>query len=161
MAINYSLSARLSKPNDKNSEKKVYATLQAREVIDKQALALHMAEHTSAFTQGELEGIITDLAKCIKEQLLDGNQVHLEPLGKIYLTVRKQTPSDDASVYSTAGMTVAVKMKADQALQYDINNHARFEYTTTRKQQAANKKLEKQKVNQKLGASATSGSEEP
>ena len=67
MAINYSLSARLSKPNDKNSEKKVYATLQAREVIDKQALALHMAEHTSAFTQGELEGIISEITARMTE----------------------------------------------------------------------------------------------
>ena len=51
MALNYSLGARLSKPNDKNSEKKVYATLQMRELIDIDALAEHMASHNTQFSK--------------------------------------------------------------------------------------------------------------
>ncbi len=157
MAILYSLSARHSKPNDKNSEKKVYATAQAREVVDKTALAQHMSQHTSAFSQGELEGIITDVVNCIQEQLLEGNQVLLEPLGKFYLTLKSEGV-DDASVFSAANIrAVRVRFKPQTRLKYNVLNNASFEFASTRTQQASAKKQEKQRINVKLAAQSGEG----
>ena len=157
MAILYSLSARLSKPNDKNSEKKVYATAQAREVIDKAALAQHMSQHTSAFSQGELEGIITDVVGCIQEQLLEGNQVLLEPLGKFYLTLKSEGV-DDAATFSAANIkAVRVRFKPQTGLKYNVLHNASFEFASTRTQQASAKKQEKQRINVKLASQSGEG----
>ena len=162
MALNYSLGVRLSKPNDKNSEKKVYATLQAREVMDIDALAEHMASHNTQFSQGVIKGIVEDAVTCIVELLKEGNHIVLSPLGKIFLTCKSEGV-DDASTFSPAAniRRINVRLQADPSVKYRVNQNPRYELVSSRKGQAAQKKAEKQALNVKIGASATTEPSEP
>ena len=158
MALCYSLGVRLSKPNDKNSEKKVYATLQMRELVDIDALAEHMASHNSQFSKGVIKGIVEDTVSCVVEMLKDGNHVELGPLGTLRLTCKSEGV-DDASTFNPASNMVRInlRLKPNATTLARIRNGVAYEYVSTRKQQAAARKQEKQALNVKIGASAPAG----
>jgi len=161
MAINYSLTARLSKPNDKNSEKKVYAQAQTREVMELEDLADHIQAHGSPYTADIILGVSRKLVSCVCEQLLEGNKVSLGRLGAFYVSLKSEGV-DDASTFNPADNIKALKVRWTPAPDFrNLLGRAHFEYVTTRKQQAAQKKLEKQQLNVKLGASATPEPSEP
>ena len=50
MAINYSLTARLSVPTDKSSEKRIYAIAQYNNLLTLKELSAHIAGHGSPFS---------------------------------------------------------------------------------------------------------------
>ena len=151
MALNYSLGVRLSKPNDKSSEKKVYATLQMRELVDIDALAEHMTQHNSQFSKGVIKGIIEDAVSCVVELLKDGNHVELGPLGKLRLTCKSEGV-DDASTFNPSDniKSISLRLSPDTVTLARIRNGISFEYVTSRKQQAAARKQEKQALNVKI-----------
>lgn len=50
------------------------------QTLDLDALAKHMAEHNTPYSQGVIRGVFTDMVKCIKEQLLEGKNVKIDDL---------------------------------------------------------------------------------
>ena len=74
--INY---VRVLRKNLQNLEapKKTYAVAQSRDEMDIQALAKHMAEHQSPFSQGVIAGVLTDFASHVAELILDGHIINL------------------------------------------------------------------------------------
>ena len=156
-SIPYSLSARLSKPNDKNSEKKVYATLQTNETVDKVLLARHMREHGSSLSQGTLEGVVTDLGGCIAEMLLAGHSVNLHPLGKFHLTASCEG-ADSADEFSPSAITLNVRFTPDQELVAEVNTRAEFTQQATRELQAQARKDARQAADETIGGNSGSGS---
>ncbi len=50
------------------------------ETLDLNALAKHMASHSSPYSEGVVRGVLTDMVKCIKEQLLEGKNVKIDNL---------------------------------------------------------------------------------
>ena len=52
---------------------KWYAYPKAMSTIDLEGLASHMTEHNTPFSKGTIYGVLCDMVKCIKEQLLAGN----------------------------------------------------------------------------------------
>ena len=92
------------------------------------------------------------MVSCIQEQLLEGNLVLLEPLGKFYLT-QDSEGVDDAVTFSAAKIRVVrVRFKPQNRLKYKVMNHTSFKLANTRTQQASAKKQEKQRINVKLAA---------
>jgi hypothetical protein len=55
--------------------------------ISKAELAEHMHEHNAIYSQGLVEGILTDAAKCIRELVLRGYVVKIDNLGLFKATV--------------------------------------------------------------------------
>ena len=151
MALNYSLGARLSKPNDKNSEKKVYATLQMRELIDIDALAEHMASHNTQFSKGVIKGIVEDTVSCVIEMLKEGNHVELGPLGTLRLTCKSEGV-DDAATFNPADniKRINLRLSPNAIALARLRTGVSYEFVTSRKQQAANRTTKINRVRVRL-----------
>jgi predicted histone-like DNA-binding protein len=159
--IDYSLGPRLSKPNDKESEKKVYPYPQARKVLTLQELSRHIASHGSPYTRDVIVGVATALVDCIQEQLLEGNKVQVGELGNFYLTFTSEGV-EDANSFNPQDHIQAVNVRWECGMGFtDLKGQAEFHYVASRKQQAQARKLEKEAVNEAIGAPSggnTSGS---
>lgn len=155
--IPYSLGIRPTNPSDKDSEKKIFAYAQA-ETVNTRQLANHWAAHTSSFSKGECVGIIEDLCAEIQEMLLEGHAVYLEGLGKLYITLSSEGV-DDAEKFSPAAhiRRVNVRFAADKAFLGTINATAQYELVTSREQQAAALKAQKEAITTELGGGSDGG----
>ena len=60
---------------------KYYARVEYKGTLSKADLAEHMHEHNAIYSQGLVEGILTDAAKCIRELALQGFVVKIDNLG--------------------------------------------------------------------------------
>jgi hypothetical protein len=60
---------------------KYYARVEYKGTLNKADLAEHMHEHNAIYSQGLVEGILTDAAKCIRELALQGYVVKIDNLG--------------------------------------------------------------------------------
>ena len=60
---------------------KFYARVEYKGTLSKADLAEHMHEHNAIYSQGLVEGILTDAAKCIRELALQGYVVKIDNLG--------------------------------------------------------------------------------
>ena len=60
---------------------KYYARVEYKGTLSKADLAEHMHEHNAIYSQGLVEGILTDAAKCIRELALQGYVVKIDNLG--------------------------------------------------------------------------------
>ncbi len=67
--------------NDKSTVDKMwdYRTV-SFETIDIDALAKHMSNHNTPYSQGCIRGMLKDMCDCIKELLLDGKKVKIGDL---------------------------------------------------------------------------------
>lgn len=59
---------------------KYYARVEYKQTLDIKAMAKHMAEHNTPFSEGTISGILKDFVKCIREQCLNGNTVKIDDL---------------------------------------------------------------------------------
>ena len=50
------------------------------ETIDLEALAKHMSQHNTPYSQGTIHGVLKDMVSCIRELLLDSKKVKLDDL---------------------------------------------------------------------------------
>ena len=60
---------------------KYYPRVEYKGTMSTLQLAKHMSEHTTSFSKGEINGMLTDLVSCIKELCLLGYVVKIEDLG--------------------------------------------------------------------------------
>ena len=60
---------------------KYYARVEYKGTLSKADLAAHMHEHNAIYSEGLVEGILTDAAKCIRELALQGYVVKIDNLG--------------------------------------------------------------------------------
>ena len=69
---------------NKNEDSKVYGKWFAypliEETLDLDDLSKHMASHNSPYSEGVIHGVLKDMVKCIKEQLLEGKNVKIDDL---------------------------------------------------------------------------------
>ena len=155
--INYSLGLRKSNPSEKNSEKKVYAYAQARQVIDIMALARHIQVHGSPYTRDIIVGVLTKAVDCIREQLLEGKKVNLGEMGSFYCTISSEGV-DSADEFNPSAHIKSVNVRWDRGHEFeDLLAEAEFNYVTTREQQAKARKEEKAAINTELGVTPTEG----
>ena len=155
--MKYSRAARLSKPNEKTSEKKIYAVAQSDETINLNHLATHMAEHTSPFSVGTIKGVLADAVGCIVELLCQGKRVQLEGLGTFFTSL-KSTGADSADEFSAQNITAVVPHIAfDKATWDGMRSKVDFELVATRELQAQAKKEHAQSLDQTVGSTGTGG----
>ena len=155
--IPYSLGARKSKPNAQNSEKKVYAYVQSEENVGMAALAQHMTNHNSVYSPGTIYGVLTDMASCIKELLLEGNRVTLDGLATFYLTLKSDGAASADSFSDAMIKRVNIRTSIDPQFRDDVNSKAQFEKVASRQMQAQSIKENKQSVDETVSASVTGG----
>ena len=157
-SIRYSLAPRLSNPTDKNSEKKIYATVQSRETVGLDAIAEHMLEHGSPFTEGCIVGVLKDLKNCMAELLMEGFSVNIPGFERIYLTATC-SGADSVEDFTTASIQkLNLRADFDAALEAKINANVEYEYCMTREAEAAAKKAHKEEVQAEQGGTSSNGS---
>ena len=154
--INYSLAARPSIPGDKNSEKKIYATAQARQVLSLGEFARHIASHGSPYTRDVIVGVIAGVSDCLRELLLEGYKVSLGDLGSFYLSFNSQSV-DDVEDFNPQTHINKVLVRWDKGKTFgDLKSEASFEYVMTREEQAKAKKAAKEAL---LSGTSNNGDE--
>ena len=69
---------------NKNEDSKVFGKWFAypviEETLDLDDLSKHMASHNSPYSEGVIHGVLKDMVRCIKEELLDGKNVKIDDL---------------------------------------------------------------------------------
>ena len=78
--VRYSVTLRKN-PMDENEPKKAYANLQLTGVLNINQLAQHIQDHNTVYSLGTIVGVITEMASCIRELLMQGFKVDLGALG--------------------------------------------------------------------------------
>ncbi len=146
MAINYSLGVRIASPTKPELGNKTYPTAQYKTLLSANDLAEHMAEHNSKYNKGDILAVITQLASCIREQLLLGNKVEIGDLGAFSVTLISKG-ADNAEAFSVENISdVKVRWSPSGKLKNLIND-ASFQFVATRAAQAETRAAEKQKMN--------------
>ncbi|MBR1683294.1 MAG: hypothetical protein IJ700_08095 [Bacteroidaceae bacterium] len=140
-------------PAHPDEPEKAYASLQLNGVLDINALAAHMADHNSIYTKGTIVGVITDMCHCIKEAITEGNAVTLGDLGRFTPSINSEgalatTDQDGNPVTAMEAFTEAnikqvnVNYELGAGLDFRRDDFD-FEFTTSRKAQAAAKRAQK------------------
>lgn len=78
--VRYSVSLRKN-PMDEQEPKKAYANLQLTGVLNINQLAQHIQDHNTVYSLGTIVGVITEMASCIRELLMQGFKIDLGALG--------------------------------------------------------------------------------
>ena len=79
--------SKVTETSESEQAGKLYARVSYKQVLDVQAMARHMAEHNTMFSEGSITGILIDFVKCVREQVLNGNTVKIENLAIFKATV--------------------------------------------------------------------------
>ena len=82
------------------------------ETLDLNALAKHMASHSSPYSEGVVRGVLTDMVKCIKEQLLEGKNVKIDDLAIFSLGIKNKLMADTEEEFTVSKNIEGVKLKA-------------------------------------------------
>ena len=103
----------LSKVTDSSESEqagKLYARVSYKQTLDVQAMARHMAEHNTMFSEGSITGILIDFVKCVREQVLNGNTVKIDNLAIFKATVEANALETlyDADADKVASATIGV-----------------------------------------------------
>ena len=166
--LKYSLHMQQNPAHPEEPEK-ANASLQLNGVLDINALANHMADHNSIYTKGTIVGVITDMCHCIKEAITEGNAVMLGELGRFTPSISSEgtLPGVDAEGNPKTAMEMFTEANIKQVnVNYEFGagldfkrEDFDFEYTTSRKAQAAAKKAQKKGQNSADWSEATSEGE--
>ena len=148
--VKYSVTLRAN-PMNAEEAKKAYGTLQTSGNLTLDDLAAHIHDHNTVFSKGVILGVLTDMSHCVREALMEGNVVQLGDLGTFRPTIssigaESSTDPDTGEEISALENFTETNINA-----YNINfekgpdliinvRDIDFEFTTTRKAQAAAKK---------------------
>ena len=144
--LKYSLHMQKNPVHPEEPEK-AYARLQLNGVLDINALAAHMANHNSIYSN------ITDMCHCIKEAITEGNAIELGELGRFTPSITSEgtLPGVDEEGNPITAMEAFTEANIkDVNVNYELGSGLDFkredfdfEFVTTRKAQAAAKKAQK------------------
>ena len=122
-------------------------------MYDVPALAKHMAEHNTPFSEGTIRGILTDMVKCIRHLTLDGNTVKIENLaifkasvesnacsryGVMKASIGKKTARVNGQMVETGNAVKNVKLLAQSTGEYtreELNKDAVLGWTKKAQEQ--------------------------
>lgn len=88
---------------------KYYPRVEYKGTMNTLELAKHMAGHTSSFSKGEINGMLTDLVSCIKELCLLGFVVKIDDLGLFKCSVEGNGLTLSSGARVSAGVGVQRK----------------------------------------------------
>lgn len=103
-------------------ETKWYAKANRMKTLNTTALARHIAEHGSVFTQDIVEGVLRKLATCIPELVSEGHGVKLEGIGTFYPVVKSEG-ADSVEEFSGQNVKqVLMRFTADRNSEETVSN---------------------------------------
>ena len=107
--------SRVTENSESEQAGKLYARVSYKQTLDIHDMAVHMAEHNTAFSEGLIVGVLTDFVKCTREQVLNGNTVKVGNLAIFKATVESNALETlyDATADKTA--TASIGTLADGA----------------------------------------------
>ena len=85
---------------------KVYARAKNNKPIDIEGLAKHIQSHGSPYTKDVIQGVLSKIASCIRELVLDGNPVKIADLC-IFTPAVTTCPANDAEHFTLTRATRA------------------------------------------------------
>lgn len=106
---------KLNKNNNSKMENaygKYYARPVITQTIGLSDLADHMAEHNTGFSPGAVQGLLTDMVRCIKELVLKGIAVKIDNLAIFSLGIRTKKGAASEEEFSVAKNVAGVKLRA-------------------------------------------------
>jgi hypothetical protein len=134
--------------------RKAYATLQSNGTVTLDELSDHIRKHGSVYSEGTILGVLKDMVVCTREALLEGNYVEFGSLGKLKLSISSDGAS--AGVDKDGNPITALQafnesyikelnviFEPGKGLQWNLDEDVDFEFTISRKAQAAAKKAAK------------------
>ena len=91
---------------------KYYAYPVVEETMDLQALAAHMEEHNTGFSEAMCVGVMKAMVKCIKEMLLSGKNVKIDNLAIFSVGIRNKQGAVSPEMFTVANNIDGVKLRA-------------------------------------------------
>ena len=91
---------------------KWYAFPVVEETVNLAALAKHMEEHNTGFSEAMCLGMMTAMVKCIKEQLLAGKNVKIDNLAIFSVGIRNKEGAKTEAEFTVANNISGVKLRA-------------------------------------------------
>ena len=73
---------------------KYYAKKAGEGLVELPDLVRHMAGHNTAFSEGVINGVITDMVRCVRELAYEGKSVKIENLGIFRVSMRSKGVAD-------------------------------------------------------------------
>ena len=100
--------SKVTETSESEQAGKLYARVSYKQTLDVAAMARHMAEHNTIFSEGSITGILIDFVKCVREQVLSGNTVKIDNLAIFKATVEANGLETlyDADADKTASATI-------------------------------------------------------
>ena len=100
--------SKVTETSESEQAGKLYARVSYKQTLDVQAMARHMAEHNTIFSEGSITGILIDFVKCVREQVLNGNTVKIDNLAIFKATVEANALETlyDADADKTVSATI-------------------------------------------------------
>lgn len=75
---------------------KWYARVVTPTTVEFDDFVKHMADHNTAFSQGVISGVLTDMLRCLQELVLDGKAVRLGALGLVSIGINSAAAATSA-----------------------------------------------------------------
>ena len=91
---------------------KYYAYPVVEETMDLQALAAHMEEHNTGFSEAMCVGVMKAMVKCIKELVLQGLAVKIDDLAIFSIGLKTKKGADSEDDFSVAKNIEGVRLRA-------------------------------------------------
>ena len=149
MAIKYSLLPRSSSPRNDKAPRLIYAAAQSTETVSIQQIAHHLASHNSVFSEGTILGLLTDLQKCVLEQLMRGARVNMEGLGSFYTTLQGRGAASSEEFTTDLIDRINIRWRPSPEMEKTIQRTP-LEFVVNRASQRKTKKKELAAVQQSL-----------
>lgn len=103
---------RQNKNNKSTAYGKWYAYPKPDETMDLAALAKHMEDHNTGFSEAMCTGVMKAMVKCIKEQILAGKNVKIDDLAIFSIGLKNRMGADTPEEFSVATNIEGVKLRA-------------------------------------------------
>ena len=101
---------------------KWYARVNRQKTLNTTALARHIAQHGSVFTQDVVEGVLRKLATCIPELVSEGHGIKIDGIGTFYPVVRS-TGADSVEEFSGQNVKqVLMRFTADRNSEESVSD---------------------------------------
>ena len=129
--INYSTCMR-GNPTDRDAAKKAYANAQYSQVMTLDKFCNHIASHGCVYSRADIQAIIILAVDCLREQLLNGQQVQMGDLGVFSNSIRS-IGAETLADFTTDNITEVNVLWTPGERFDNLRQDAEFQLVLTRK----------------------------
>jgi len=129
--INYSTCMR-GNPTDKDAAKKAYANAQYSQVMTLDKFCYHIASHGCVYSRADIQAILILAVDCLREQLLNGQQIQMGDLGVFSNSIRSLGAHSMAE-FTVENITEVNVLWAPGVRFNNLRQDAEFQLVPTRK----------------------------